>query len=88
MIGFSVAAPLTVQQHVKLSSIIELVREKTAWQNTQMLLALECYEATVGQAESIKPALLWRGDSGQAEENSCRLIETAGLILLSSRYMN
>ena len=64
---------LTFQQRVKLSSIIELVWERTAWQNTQMLLALRCYEAAAGQAELIEPANPWRGDSGQAEANHCRL---------------
>lgn len=71
------ALPLTVQQRVKLSSIIELVQERTAWQNTQMLLALGYCGAAVGQAELIKPALAWRGDSGQAEENCCRLAQMA-----------
>lgn len=42
-----------------------------------MLLALGCHEATAGQAESIKPALLCRGASGQAEENHWRLIQAA-----------
>lgn len=69
------AVPLTVQQRVKLSSIIELVRGRAALRNTQMPLALGCYEAAVGQAELIKPANPWRGDSGQAEENRCRLMQ-------------
>lgn len=59
------AVALTVPQRVKLSSIIELVQERTAWQNTQMLLALGCEEAAIGQAELIKPALPQRGESGQ-----------------------
>lgn len=51
------AVPLTVQHCVKLSSVIELVRERAARQNTQMLLALRCYEAAASQAELIQPAL-------------------------------
>lgn len=47
---------LTVQQHVKLSSVIQLLWERTAWRNTQMLLALESCEAEIGQAEIITPA--------------------------------
>ncbi len=75
------AVPLTAQQRVKLSSIIELVRERTARRNTQMLLALGCYEAAVGQAELIKAAIPWRGDPGQAEDHRCRLMQTAGWTL-------
>lgn len=71
------AAPPSVQQRVKLSSINELVRERAARQNTQMLPALRCREAAVGQAELIRPTLQWRGDSGQVEENRCRLLQTA-----------
>lgn len=41
------AIPLIVQQRVKLSSIIELDLDQTAWQNREMLLV---------QAELIKPA--------------------------------
>lgn len=71
------ALPLTVQQRVKLSSIIELERERTAWQNTDAacprVLCSRCRSGRTNQA-----AIPWRGGSGQVEENRCRLMANAG----------
>lgn len=70
------AVPLTIQQHLKLSSIIEL-RGRTALQNTQMLCRPRVLQSRRQSSRNNPGRSPLRADSGQAEENYCRLTQTA-----------